>query len=558
MALIDSLFLLIKSRQNMQQCKPNPGVVMKLKLFTLITSFITFNAFAASLPAGIATANQVQTSLGMLEFKDGAPTSATVEKLYDNLDTIHGINTFIKAFQGVSTYAIRQGFLSIGATDNSVVIFSHLMDAKSLFLTANADTIYFLSFIDLSKGPMVIETPPMALGTFDDMWFGWIIDFGIPGPDRGEGGKYLLLPPGYNGPLPDSGYHIGKARTTRVGLLGRSFLVDNHPEPAVALIRKTLKIYPYTPGGNGTSIATILEGKIKPAVNPALPPTQFIEASGKAFNTLPPSDYTFFTQLNAMVQEQPAEAMDPEIMGEAAAIGIVKGKPFQPDMRMQKILTDAAAIGNGIARMLNFSPREAEGWSYYPGSAWFNMGWVGGYNFETPPPLVTNTGIKPFANTGARTLNARTAFFYAYTGITPAMIMRLPEVGSQYLMAYKDAAKNYFDGGKTYKVILPAHIPAAKFWSLTVYDNQTRSMLDTAQRYPRAGSQSFPTPAAIANADGTTTIYFSPALPSGVNKANWIQTLPNKGWFTILRLYSPLESFFNKTWRPGEIDSVAG
>jgi hypothetical protein len=534
--------------------------IMKNKIFTLVTFIaltVSFDAFATSIPAGISTPNQVQTEqLGTLEFNDGAPSASTVTKLYDTLDYIHGVNTFLKAFQGVSTYAIRQGFLSIGAQDNSVVIFSNLMDAKSLFLTANADTVYFLSFVDVSKGPMVIETPPMALGTFDDMWFGWIIDFGIPGPDRGEGGKYLLLPPGYAGPLPDSGYHIGKARTTRVGMLGRSFLINNNPKPSVDLIKKTLKIYPYTPGGFGTSIATILEGKIKPAKNPLIPQTQFIEASGKTFNTLPASDYTFFKQLNQMVQEQPAEALDPEIMGEAAAIGIVKGKPFQPDIRMQKILTSAASVGNGISRVLNFNPRESEGWAYYSGSAWFNMGWVGGYNFETPPPLVTPNGIKPFSNTGARTLNARTAFFYAYTGITPAMIMRLPEVGSQYLMDFKDANKNYFDGGKTYSVVLPPNIPAAKFWSLTIYDNQTRSMLDTSQRFPRAGSQSFPTPAAIANADGSTTVYFGPELPHGINKANWIQTLPHKGWFVILRLYSPLETFFNKTWRPSEIELV--
>ncbi|HEX4044402.1 MAG TPA: DUF1254 domain-containing protein [Gammaproteobacteria bacterium] len=525
--------------------------------FTLIAAIALLTAipqsYAANLPATVITPDKVETRLGTLEFKDGAPNPATVEKLYDNLDFIHGVNTFLNAFQGASTYAIRQGFLSIGAEDNSIVIFSQLMDAKSLFLTANADTVYFLGFVDLSKGPMVVETPPDALGTFDDMWWGWVIDFGIPGPDRGQGGKYLILPPGYNGPLPDSGFHIGRSRTTRVGVLGRMFLINNNPQPAVDTIKKTLKIYPYTPGGYGTSIATLLEGKIKPGTNAPIPETKFIEASGKAFNTLPANDYTFFEQVNALVQEQPNDAFDPEIMGNLTAIGIVKGKPFQPDARMKKILTDAVAVGNATSRMLNFSPREAEGWAYYPNSAWFNMGWVGGYHFETPPPLVTPAGIKPLPNTGARTLNARTAFFYAYTGITPAMIMRLPEVGSQYLLSFKDGDKNYFDGAKTYQVTLPAHIPAGKFWSLTVYDNQSRSMLDTAQRYPRAGSQSYPTPAAVANADGSTTIYFSPALPNGVQKSNWIQTVPGKGWFIVLRLYSPLEAFFSKTWRPTEI-----
>jgi hypothetical protein len=179
-----------------------------------------------------------------------------------------------------------------------------------------------------------------------------------------------------------------------------------------------------------------------------------------------------------------------------------------------------------------------------------------GYEFETPIPDITPAGVKPFPATGYRTLDARTFFFYGVTGITPAMAMRLTGIGSQYLLTMADADKNYFDGAKTYKATLPKDIPEANFWSFTVYDNQTRSMLDTPQRYPRAGSQSFPSPAAKANADGTTTIYFSPTQPAGVERSNWIQTDPKKGWFVILRLYSPLEPFYAKTWRPSEVEEV--
>ena len=136
------------------------------------------------------------------------------------------------------------------------------------------------------------------------------------------------------------------------------------------------------------------------------------------------------------------------------------------------------------------------------------------------------------------------------------MAMRVTGIGSQYLFATLDADKNYFDGAKTYKVTLPKGIPEANFWSLTLYDNQTRSMLDTPQRYPRAGSQSYPSPAAEPNADGSTTVYFGPTQPAGVKRGNWIQTMPGKGWFTILRLYSPLEPFFTKEWRPSEIELV--
>jgi len=148
----------------------------------------------------ISTPNKVETQLGTLEFTDGAPSAATVQKVYDNLDYIRGVDAFMNSFRGASAYAVRKGFLSIGAEDNTVVIFSELMDSHSLFLTANADTIYNIAILDLTKGPLVVEVPPMALGTVNDMWFGWIIDIGFPGPDRGAGGKYLFFAAGLRRP----------------------------------------------------------------------------------------------------------------------------------------------------------------------------------------------------------------------------------------------------------------------------------------------------------------------------------------------------------------------
>jgi hypothetical protein len=402
----------------------------------------------------------------------------------------------------------------------------------------------------------VIETPPQALALFDDMWFQWIVDFGLPGPDRSEGGRFLLVPPDYDGSLPESGYHVRHSRTTRALLLGRSFLTDDDPAPTVDLIKRTLKLYPYAQGGFGTSIATLLEGDVQPDPPAPVPETTFVEGSGTAFNTIPPSGLGFFELLNELVQEQPAGSTDVELMGQLAAIGIVKGKPFEPDERMRRILEDAAAVGTATSRALVFDPRASEEFAYYDGSAWGNMLWAGGYNFETPPPLVTEEGIKPLPATGARTLNSRTAFFYGYTGITPAMCMRLTGVGSQYVFAFKDADGNRLDGAQSYRVTLPPDIPAARFWSLTAYDNETRSMLQTPQRFPRAGSQAYPTPAATADDDGSTTVVFGPERSADTPEGNWIQTTEGKGWFVILRLYSPLQSFFDKTWRPSEIEPV--
>jgi hypothetical protein len=320
-------------------------------------------------------------------------------------------------------------------------------------------------------------------------------------------------------------------------------------------VKKFTKVYPYEAGGAGTPIADFLSGKSTLGKITTPPTTVFHEGTGKVMNTIPPSDFSYYEMLNEVVQQEPAESLDAELMGSIAAIGIIKGKPFAPDARMKKILTEALALANATSRSVMMNPREAD-WYYYPGSAWLNPLFASGYEFETPIPMITREGVKPFPPTGYRQLNARTWFFYGYTGITPAMAMRLTGIGSQYLVATVDAGKEHFDGGKTYKVTLPKGIPQERFWSFTLYDNMSRSMLDTPQRYPRAGSQSFPSPAAEANADGSTTVYFGPTQPAGIHRGNWIQTMPGKGWFTILRLYSPLEPFFAKTWRPSEIEVV--
>jgi hypothetical protein len=503
----------------------------------------------------ISTPDRVESRLGTLEFRDGAPSKATAELLYDHLDFVHGVQAFINAFPGASVAAIRQGFLDIGVQDNSVLLFSELMDSASLFLTANCDTVYFLSFVDLTDGPMVIDVPPLGppsgiLGTIDDMWFGWVTDFGLPGPDRAQGGRYLIAGPGYDGLLPDSGFHVSHARTTRVCVLGRAFMVDNDPRVPVEAIRGGFRISPYQPGAQGTAVATFLAGAAPLGAGSAVPETRFIEGSGTSFNTIPPNDFSFWEAINAVVQQEPAGAGDPETLGLLAAVGIVKGKPFKPDERMRKILHDAVTVGNATARTISFAPRPEEGFAYYPGSAWFNMLFTGGYEFLDPPPQITADGAVPSPGDGARKLSSRIAFFYPYTGITPAMCMRLTGIGSQYLMVMRDSGGEFLDGARGYRLTLPPGIPESRFWSVMAYDNQTRSMLQTGQPKPDVGSQSG---TVETNPDGSTDVYFGPTAPEGKTH-NWIQTVPGKGFFAILRLYNPLPPFFDKTWRPSEIE----
>ena len=505
----------------------------------------------------LSTPDTVESRLGLLQFDDGAPSEQTAALLYDHLDFVHGVEAFLGALPGASLAAVRRGFLSMGIDDNSFSLFSELMDSASVFLTANCDTVYFWGFVDLTDGPMVIDVPSIdapsgILGTVDDMWFRWVTDLGLPGPDRGQGGRYLMVGPGYDGPLPDSGFHVSHVRTTRVTVIGRAFMVDNDPKIPVEAIREGFRVSRYVPGTYGTAVGSFLAGQAPLGAPAPVPETRFVEGSGKSFNTIYPNDFGYWELVHELVQEEPPEAVDPDLLGLLANVGIAHGKPFAPDARMRKVLEDAVVIGNATARTVTFASRPEEGFAFYPDSQWSSALFVGGYQFLDPPPQITADGPVAVPSDGARKLNARTNFFYMATGITPAMCMNLTGIGSQYIFAMRDSEGTYFDGARNYHLTLPADVPESRFWSLLLYDRQTRSMLQTDQHLPRLGSQSG---TVETNPDGSIDIYFGPTAPEG-KADNWLQTVPGKGWWTILRLYNPLQPFFDKTWRPGEIEPI--
>lgn len=259
------------------------------------------------IPKSITTPDSVKTRIGTLKLFDGFPDDATVQKVYDNLDFQRGVQAFLTAMPGASVYALREGFKSQGADNQTVLIMETLMDSKSLFLTANSETVYSLMWLD---GPLVLETPPNVLGLIDDHWFNYVCDVGNAGPDQGKGGKFLLLPPGYQGEVPE-GYFVFRTKTFGNVFFWRSFLVNGDPKPAVEETKKFTKVYPLA--------------NVK---NP--PAMKFINVSGKAFNTIHANDVTFFEELNHLVQEEPTDALDPETLGLLASIGIEKGKPFAP------------------------------------------------------------------------------------------------------------------------------------------------------------------------------------------------------------------------------------
>lgn len=512
------------------------------------------------IPASVKTPEEVDSKIGTLKFPNGYPTDATAKKLADEMLYVHGVGAYVNTIQGASLWAIRKGFAEIGVKDNEFIVSPEMMDGRALFLTANMDTYYFWGNINLKDGPMVVETPPGVLGIFDDFWFRWISDFGLPGPDRGKGGRYLLVPPGYKGQLPEGGYYIKRSRTNLVTMIGRMFLVGNSTKTSAKVVKEHLKLYPYAAGGEGTSVGSYLKGKARlgKTADPKTP--RMVDVSGLSMNTLPPADFGHYEYMNALVQAEPASALDPEVAGQLAAIGIVKGREFNPDPKTRAILAKAVQIANAASRTAASGAMPQKTFRYYDEkSAWWNPLFAGGYQFLTPPPNIGADGkVVPFPSDGARKLTARLSFFYVATGITPAMVMRLTKIGSQYIVAHVDSSGNPLDGAKTYKLVLPPNIPHARFWSTTVYDTQTRSIIQTDQRYARAGSQSYPSPAAKPGKDGSITLYFGPKKPSGVAEGNFVKTLPGKGWFQILRFYSPTKGFFDKSWRPGEVELVKG
>ena len=471
---------------------------------------------ATEIPASITTPDTVETRLGTLRFFDGLPDAATVQTVYDNLDFQRAVQAFLTALPAASLSAMRTGIRGFGPDNQTVLITESLMDPRTLLLTANTETIYNFAWLDTHDGPVVIEVPAHMLGLIDDFWQHYVGDVGNAGPDRGQGGKYLLLPPDYTGEVPD-GYYVLRSRTYG-NLLGvRAFIRDGDLRGAAESVTRGLRIYP-----------------LARAANP--PATTFVNISGAAFNTIHANDATFFDEVVPVVQEEPLEAVDPETHGLLASIGIQHGQPFAPDARMQQILVEAAAVGNATARALVFSTRDPSAY-VYPDSAW-QMVWIGN-DYQFSPGGVLN-------------LDARALFFYMGVGISPAMTVKMVGLGSQYAMAYHDSTGHYLDGGKSYRLHLPGPIPTRDFWSILAYDPQTRGMLQTDQQFPSLSSQK----AEIAvNPDTSVDVYFGPEPPAG-KEANWIQTIPGKGWFACLRLYGPLEPWFDQTWRPGEIELV--
>lgn len=490
--------------------------------------------FNNKIPEYLLTPDSYSTRAGDIEFFDGIPTAATAEALYNHLDYIRGVQTFLNGMPAASLEAIRRSQEVDGKTNSyQVRIFDELMDSNSLFLTGNTDTVYVSAILNLEEdGPTVIEIPPgTGPGTVNDAFFRFVVDTGAPGPDAGEGGKYLILPPDYEGDLegPIGGveteidgenYFVARSPSYINWFIARGFLKDGKPDFSSQLFREGLKVYP-------------LAQKDNP------PEMEFYNGTSVAYNTVHATDFNFFKELHAAIDREPVSFLDPELRGLFASVGIEKGLPFDPDLRMKNILIKAAEVGNATARTLLWYERTPSDFLYE--DSYWKVGFPGG-NYE----FLRNDGA------GGRDLDGRTEFFYFATVNTPAMAMKLVGKGSQYAWGALDQNGDYLDGSNTYRLNLPADAPAENFVSIVLYDPQTRSQLQTSQPFPSYNSEKHKD-IYTYNEDGSVDLYFGPEAPEGWED-NWIETVPGKGFFAILRLYSPTEPWFEKTWRPGDIE----
>ncbi len=505
---------------------------MKIKLIAstlLLVGGITVNAqteesaipkmkMTTDMPAGILTPDHINSRIGELNSVDGVPTEKTTDLIYNNLDYMRGVQAFMSGIQIASMDAMRKGIIEFGPANKTVLLFEDLMDSKALWLTPNTTSIYMTTWLQLEDEPYVMETPPDVLGIIDDHWFKYLTDFGRLGLDKNKGGKFLIVPPGYEGEIPD-GYIVCHTKTYGNWIIWRGFQEDGSTKPAIDRTKKLFKLYP-------------LSQKDNPA------PLNFINVSGKFNSTIHQMDGNMFSEINEVVQAEPTAGENPEILGILASIGIKKGQEFKPDARMQKILDDAAEVGSVTVRTLMSRPRD-EGFYIFPGKS---MVWT--------VPFVG--GSHEFLVDGVRLIDARAAFHFYATGITPAMSKKFIGAGSQYAAAYLDKDGNSFDGAKTYKVNIPANVPAKDFWSFTLYDNQTRAMLQTDQRFPGVDMNK---EGLLVNKDGSVNVYFGPTAPKG-QENNWIQTIPGRGWNMLFRLYGPLEAWFDKEWQLGDPELV--
>jgi hypothetical protein len=465
-------------------------------------------------------------NLAALPFDGGYPTREGIQTLHDELVFERGVQSYIWALPALNMYAMKEGSeAQFGAGYNVLPIWKERLDAKTLVTTPNSDVIYAMGYLDLKQdGPMVIEVPPGLQGILDDFFQRpicsvgkidgreWCGDVGLPGPDKGNGAKYLIVPPDYHGNIPP-GYLAYRSRTYNVFVFWRGFFKDPHQLAAPVKVMEQTRIYPLGQESSAKAMA-------------------FPDASGVPVNMLYPKDGSAFEMLSRFINSEYVDPQDMEMRGMLAALGIVKGQTFQPDDHTRTLLDYAAKTASKIAMAGSFEPQ-----TIVPNAKWYDdRRWLNVF-----------PGNATFTGESFNYIDPRTGFFINAYSASPGMAMSMEKVGAKYPATFVDANGDFLEGQNSYRVNLPKGIPVALFWSVTVYDSTTASGLDNGQAFPSINTMDHP----IQNADGSTDIYFGPESP-GAGK-NWLRTVHGKGYFVILRLYGPTRAFFDKSWKPGDV-----
>jgi hypothetical protein len=463
-------------------------------------------------------AQQMRGTSKEYTFKGGFPTPDTIRAAYDEADLNRAVQAYRFFYPTVSGAAIFKGNHDCGVVDNRVF---GTLDGKPRHVgfTYNSDTPYGPMQLDLRVGPMTIELPPGPLIVVAiDMHQRWIGDMGVPGPDAGKGGKHIILPPEYEGDVP-AGYHAWESSTNRVMVGVRSLPVDGDVKGAFERI-KTIKVRPLNPPADWTD-------------------PQWPDLTPKSQDTTPlkwEDNLKYWEVLHEVIDSEPPYEGYRRYYGELAALGIAKGKPFKPDARLKGILEKAAKIANAQMRVQSFADRRPDR-VVWPDRNWE---WAG---------LRPENGDFDAAN--YVDLDAREKWFYQAIGASPAMFRRDIRAGSLYWLGLRDQTGAYLDGGKSYKLTVPLPVPGKLFWSVTVYDAETRSQIQTDQ--DKAALRSL---FELKDKSGAAVdLYFGPNAPSGREGA-WIKTIPGKGWFVYFRIYGPEQPAFDGSWKPGDFEAV--
>jgi hypothetical protein len=462
------------------------------------------------------TTRTVRTSIGDLEYVGGFPTEETVRRAYDQLDLQRATQVYLEFMPLMSQQAIFDSHeRDSGMRENrDVGVFDHQARGKVdwVGLTFNTESIYCSAILNVEHGPVVVETPPNILGVIDDGWMRYVTDLGNVGPDRGQGGSFLLVHDDFEGEVPD-GHFVFRTPTYRNWMMARAFVGDTgEGESALRFYRENLPVYPLATGPDPDAIYR-----------------SFADHSG---DTTHARDVTYFDRLAELLQYEPSGAFTPYQLGLLKAIGIEEGRPFAPDGRMRALLAEGVEIGDAIAKANAYACR-LEGVRAYPDRRYEYL-FLGGRH--------------DFMHGQALWLDARLLFHYEAIVVTPAMAVEMVGAGSQYLASYRDANDEFLMGQHTYRLHLPPDIPAANFWSVTVYHPETRSLMANGEDKPSRNSYE----ELRYNEDGSIDLYLGPTPPDGYEQ-NWVRTLPDQGVQVWIRLYGPLETYFDHTWKPDDI-----